>query len=543
MYNTGMKNADPVFNGPDQRLYYNAVQLALPLSTLIKVPDDDMLYSFLGAVRGVNFSRYVKPIRSNNTHSHDRGMLVKVLLFAYMNRIYSLEDIVQHCHTDIRFIYLSNEEKPSKMAFSRVANQLTESIDSLMRDLNLEIIDDTGIDPHTQFVDGTKIEANAYKNSFVYKKRILNAREDLFKDISKAVTSLNLSYGYSYEVRDRYCSLEIWFIVQYLMEVMVHENIEIRYGKGTRKSDIQKRYDILLGYAMRLSSYEYWLYVIGNRNSCSKTDQDATFMATKWDYYNRSGVTRPCYNCQIAVSEGFIVNSEIYQSPGDTVTWMPFMERFNRLYGYYPKDPVADAGYGGYDNYLFNIRHGIDLVQKFPMYGKEHDKRFSKNHPYNPFNWDIDDTDGFRICPNGRKFSQYEGDSPSRTRAGNLSILQKYTEPRHCEDCPLRDECIPKYNKRGYRQISLNVVGEQLKEEARAQLDSEKGIDLKIKRSEQAEGAFGVIKEDMRYTRFHRRGLKNVKMEFLLVIMGYNLRKYHHWRLFRQASGQPAMMS
>ena len=122
-----MKNADLVFEGPDQRTYYNAVQLALPLNLFIKVPQDDTLYSFLGAVKGVNFSRYVKPIRSNNSRSHDRGMLVKVILFAYMNRIYSLEDIVQHCRTDIRFIYLSNQEMPSKMAFSRVMNQLTES--------------------------------------------------------------------------------------------------------------------------------------------------------------------------------------------------------------------------------------------------------------------------------------------------------------------------------------------------------------------------------------------------------------------------------
>lgn len=537
-----MKNADLVFEGPDQRTYYNAVQLALPLNLFIKVPQDDTLYSFLGAVKGVNFSRYVKPIRSNNSRSHDRGMLVKVILFAYMNRIYSLEDIVQHCRTDIRFIYLSNQEMPSKMAFSRVMNQLTESIDSLMKDLNLDIINETGIDPNTQFADGTKIEANAYKNSFVYKKRILNARADLFRDITKAVTSLNLAYGYYYETKVRYSALEIWFIVQYLMDVMVHENIQIQYGKGKRKSDIQKRYDLLLGYAIRLSGYETWLSIIGDRNSCSKTDHDATFMATKWDYYNRSGVTRPCYNCQIAVSEGFIVNSDIYQTPGDTVTWESFMERFHSLYGYYPRDPTADAGYGGYDNYLYNIRHGINLVQKFPMYGKEHDRMFRKNHPFNTFNWGVD-KDGYRICPNGRKFDHYDGDRSSISRAGNLTILQNYSEPKHCEGCPLRDKCIPKYNKRGYRQNSVNVVGEELKAEARKQLDSEKGIELKTKRSEQAEGAFGVIKEDMRFTRFHRRGMKNVKMEFLLVIMGYNLRKYHHWRLTVKKPEQNSLMN
>lgn len=542
MYNMSMKNADLVFAGHDQRSYYNAVQLALPLSTMIRVPHSDMLFSFLDAVKGVNFSRFVKPIRSNNTHSHSRGMLVKVLLFAYMNRIFSLTDIVQHCRTDIRFIYLSNWEAPSKMAFSRVMNQLTVSIDDLMKELNLKLIDQTGIDPNTQFVDGTKIEANAHKNSFVYKRRILNARNNLYRDLSKAISSLNLSYKYQYEIKDRYNALEIWNIVQKLMDVMVADNIELQYGKGHRKSDIQKRYDVLLDYAIRLTTYEYWLSVMGSRNSCSKTDHDATFMATKWDYYNRSGITRPCYNCQIAVSGGLIINSDIYQTPGDTVTWIPFMERFHTLYGFYPKKPVADAGYGGYDNYLYNISHGIDLVQKFNMYGKEHDKVFQKRNPYNLVNWKKNEH-GYRICPNGRTFDQYEGDIYASTRAGNLSITQKYTEPKHCEGCPLKEKCLMKTNKKGYKEVGLNVVGEELKAEARKQLDTEHGIKLKVMRSEQAEGAFAAIKEDMGFDRFHRRGLKTVKMEFLMVCLGYNLRKYHSWRLRRMAAVPHNMMS
>lgn len=60
-------------------------------------------------------------------------------------------------------------------------------------------------------------------------------------------------------------------------------------------------------------------------------------------------------------------------------------------------------------------------------------------------------------------------------------------------------------------------------------LNSEK--ELKKQRSIQVEGAFGVIKEDMGFTRFRRRGMKGVTMEFLLVCLGYNLKKYHMYRL------------
>lgn len=104
------------------------------------------------------------------------------------------------------------------------------------------------------------------------------------------------------------------------MEIMVKSNIEIKYGTGQRKSEIQREYDTFLGYYEKLMEYEYWLSIMEERNSCSKVDFDATFMETKWDYYNQSGITRPCYNCQIAVSDGIIVNSNVYQSPGDTMT-------------------------------------------------------------------------------------------------------------------------------------------------------------------------------------------------------------------------------
>ena len=63
------------------------------------------------------------------------------------------------------------------------------------------------------------------------------------------------------------------------------------------------------------------------------------------------------------------------------------------------------------------------------------------------------------------------------------------------------------------------------------ELSTEEGILMKIQRSVQVEGAFGVIKQDFGFTRFHRKGMKNVKTEFLLVCLGYNLKKFHISRI------------
>ena len=264
---------------------------------------------------------------------------------------------------------------------------------------------------------------------------------------------------------------------------------------------------------------------MGKRNSCSKIDHDATFMATKYDYYNQTGVTRPCYNCQIAVCNGIITNSDVFQNPADQHTWIPFMDRYEEAYGERPKYPIADAGYGSYDNYLYNVEHEMELVQKFSMYGKEEDKQFKKRK-FNSLNWKINE-EGFKICPDGRVFDQHGYDRIQYTRNDNLSITQIYTEKNHCEGCPLKEECT----KGKYRTYGKNVILNELQEKVKENLSTSEGQKMKKERSIQVEGAFGVIKQDIGFTRFTRKGMKSVKMEFLLVCIGYNLRKYHLYRI------------
>lgn len=506
--------------------YSGFVQLSLPFDLSVKIDSNDPVFSFLEAVEGIDFSKFVKITRSNNTHSHDRVMLLKTLLFAFQEGNRSLTKIAQLCKTDIRYMYLTNEECPSAMAFQRMTEQLKESIDDVFFTISKHIARDLMLcDTDVQYIDGTKIEANAHKNSFVYKKRIMNAETRLFERITEDIYRLNETYGYHYPVKGKYEAFDMGVICQYLMEVITCQNIQLVYGKGKRKSEFQRFYDLFLGYYIKLNEYEFWLNIMGKRNSCSKIDHDATFMATKYDYYNQTGVTRPCYNCQIAVCNGIITNSDVFQNPADQHTWIPFMDRYEEAYGERPKYPVADAGYGSYDNYLYNVEHEIELVQKFSMYGKEEDKQFKKRK-FNSLNWKINE-EGFKICPDGRVFDQYGYDRIQYTRNDNLSITQIYTEKNHCEGCPLKEECT----KGKYRTYGKNVILNELQEKVKENLSTSEGQEMKKERSIQVEGAFGVIKQDMGFTRFTRTGMKSVKMEFLLVCIGYNLRKYHLYRI------------
>lgn len=516
---------------PNSVIYYNALQLVLPLDLSISIDKNDPMFSFLEAMEGVNLSQYVSCIRSNNTHSHDRGMLLNVLLFAYSEGKRSLSEIEHLCKTDIRYLYLSNEERPSKMAFQRLIASLNNTIDDIFFDISKHIAYDLMLcDENVQYIDGTKIEANAHKNSFVYKTRIINAENRLYPRITESICILNQTYGFDFKIKSIYDSFDMGYITQYLMEQMVYLNVEIKYGTGKRKSEIQRFYDEFLQYFVKLLDYEYWLDIMKTRNSCSKIDHDATFMATKWDYYNQSGVTRPCYNCQIAVTGGIIVNSQVYQTPGDTNTWIDFLTRYKEAYGCFPQFPVADAGYGSYDNYMFNIKNGIELVQKYNMYGKKEDKNFQKRI-YNSCNWKSNE-EGYKICPAKRVFNQYIKDKYKNTINGNLSIKQMYCEPMKCSGCDNIKDCT----KGSYRKITKDVVLEEFQNTVDKNLSTEQGKEMKKQRSIQAEGAFGIIKQDFKFTRFSKRGMKNVKTEFLLVCLGYNFRKYHINKMKKQAS-------
>lgn len=518
---------------------YNALQLSLPLDLEIKIDPSDEVVSFLKALEGVNFTKYLKRKERRGRKGHDKVMLLKVVLFAYMINERDLRRIEKLCRNDIRFLYLSQESTPSHMAFERLLNNyLITDIDQIFFEVSLNIGDKMGINRDIQYIDGTKIEANANKNTFVYRKRIINAREKLFNRITETVNELNSFFNYEYQCHTFYCAQEIGYITQYLMEVMVLNHIEFVYGKGKRKNEIQRFYDAFLEYYIKLDEYEYWLSIIGQeRNSCSKTDHDATMCATKIDYYCNTGLSRACYNAQIAVSNGVIVNAALFQRPADTKTFIPFMNRYHEYTGEYPTYPMADAAYGSYDNYMYCVSHGIELCMKYTMYSKKNTSAF-KRHIYNTLNWEKNEL-GYKICPNGELFNKYLCDKHDEKNE-NLRIIQLYTTNNGCVGCPHKEKCC-----NGNRKVvSRDVVLDEFYQVVDENLSTDFGKELKKQRSIQVEGAFGVIKQDMKFTRFTRRGLKNAEMEFLLVCLGYNFKKYHLYRLKQMKEcAKPALIN
>lgn len=113
-----------------------------------------------------------------------------------------------------------------------------------------------------------------------------------------------------------------------------------------------------------MKRYEEQEEILGNRNSYSKTDPDATFMRMKEDHM-KNGQLKPGYNVQISSEDQFIINYTLHQDTNDIHTLKPHLQRYEYLYQDIPGSLTADAGYGSQENYGLLSKKGIRAYQYF----------------------------------------------------------------------------------------------------------------------------------------------------------------------------------
>jgi transposase len=484
----------------------------------VLIPFDSEVRTFDTLFRQLDVRKYLVSGKEKGRLRYNPTSMLALILFCQMEKIHSLRDMAKAAQNDVRIMWLTNELKPSHQAIKRFMDDvLSHSIEQIFHDLMALIITKENINTDILHIDGTKIEANANKYQFVWKKAVEKNKAKLDRKIDALMTRLGERYaseGLLFPVKETYDSDFLKKIMDFLELEIASSSVSLVYGKGTRKTALQRDYDEMKSYTLKMMEYEHALSVIGpDRNSYAKTDPDATYMRMKDDHM-RNGQLKAGYNIQIGVSDEYIMHVDVFQNRTDYLTMIPFLESYKATYGVYPKWPVADAGYGGFLNYRFIKSNGMELCQKYGMYHKDtHDTKHMLD-PYRAENFKKDKKGNYH-CPKGRKMVYLH------TKKSGQKV---YRSPS-CLRCPLAKDC--KKGKRN-RQIEINEELWEYQKEAREILGSELGIELRIQRSVQVEGAFGVLKEDFGFRRFKRRGIKNVKFEVMLVIIGYNLAKFHH---------------
>ena len=348
-------------------------------------------------------------------------------------------------------------------------------------------------------------------------------RIKLFAKITELLENMNAGtalLGVKFDIREEYAIEYLEGILKKYIELVGFDHGKAVHGKGNHKTSEQRLVEKFSEYIERLKKYAERIKICGNdRNSYSKTDHDATFMRMKRDHMGNDQLL-PGYNIQCAVCDGFIAAFDVYQYASDMDCFQPLMERFQSLYGQYPEYPVADAGYGSYNNYLYCEEHGMEKFMKFTMYEKESKNEKYRNDPYRAVNFPINES-GLPVCPNGKEFHFIY----SRPVRGNkYGRTEEYFQCEDCSGCPHKEKCC---KCKGNRIVRLNEELTQFHAEVLNNLNSIHGALLRMNRSIQSEGTFGTIKWNRSYIRARRRGLKSLFLEFGMISCGFNLHKFH----------------
>lgn len=512
---------------------YNMRQLKLPLEIEKLIDISDPVYTFCEVMDHIDLSKYfVEKGYKTGRPRCDEQKLLKVILFAFMEHgISSLRELEKLCRTDIRYMYLLEDMKaPSFATFGNlIRNELTSSVEQIFIDVNRYIFEKEQVDLEHTYIDGTKIEANANRYTWVWKKSCLKNRSKVFEKISLLIDRMNeevLGYlGVKFEKREEYAIEYIEGLLDSYTATVGLDPTKFVSGTGRRKSLHQKQYQEMQGYLERLRNYSDRIHICGeNRNSYSKTDHDATFMRMKRDHMGNDQLL-PAYNMQMAICDEYIAIVDAKPYASDMECFVPLMEKFNESYGHYPKYPIADAGYGSYNNYLYCDEHGMEKFMKFTMFEKETKDVKYQNNPYRVDNFRRDE-EGNLICPNNKKFIFQGNRHVYKNKYGRTEELY---ECEDCTDCPYRSECSK--STKGNRTVRLNRELTSFHQEVIQNLGSIRGALLCMNRSIQSEGTFGIIKWDRSYKRLFRRGEKAVILEFTLISCGYNLYKYHNKKI------------
>jgi len=491
-----------------------------PEDIFAKIPVNHPVRLVNEVVDKLNIEHIIWQYKGGGTTSFHPRMLVKVLFYAYLSNIYSCRKIERALQENIYFMWLSGHSTPDYRTINYFrGKRLKGHIHSLFAEV-VRLLAELGyVSLKVQYIDGTKIESAAGRYTFVWKgsveknkakleNKILSVLRDIESQIRQDQSELGRDETprpiKSDELRDRLSVLN-----EKLKEA----------AKPTQKQLKKLREEHL----PRLEKYEQQLATLGERNSYSKTDVDATFMRLKDDHM-QNGQLKPAYNTQISTEEQFITHYSIHRTSTDTTTLKDHLEGFEERYDRQSDVVVADAGYGSEENYEMLESKKIEGYVKYSYFHKEQ-KRAQKNNPFLLQNLYYNKEEDFYVCPMGQKMD-FAGKGKRESTNGYVSQVSYY-QARRCEGCHMRGQC---HKAKGNRRIEVNHRLNELKAKARERLTSETGLYHRSKRPIEVEAVFGQMKSNNRFNRLSMRGLEKIDIEFALMCIGHNLRKWGNKR-------------
>lgn len=344
-------------------------------------------------------------------------MMLKVIIYGYMNNLYSCRRIETALKRDIHFIWLAGYGQPDFNTINRFRNRVRNEINEVFTQLVLVLAEKGFITLDVEYIDGTKMESKANKYTFVWRKSTEKNRAKLIAKIEALLEQIEESIAQenAEEVKSQsFTPADLKNIAEELNRSLENEPAPQTKEEKEDRKERKKQIKQLREHADKLGEYDEKLRILGDRNSYSKTDHDATFMRMKEDAMN-NGQTKPGYNLQIGTENQFILDFGLFQTPGDTLTMIPFYNSFHNRYGRLPWVGVADSGYGSEENYRFMEEAGIEAYVKYNWFHREQRMHYEPN-PFSPQALHYNADGDYYVCPMGQHMERV-GTVHSKPRA------------------------------------------------------------------------------------------------------------------------------
>lgn len=501
---------------------YNPKQTLLFPERLDKdIADHDPVRVIDSVIDELKLGLFKKLYKETGRCPYHPKMMLKVILYGYMNNLYSCRKIESALKRDVHFIWLAGYEQPDHNTINRFRNRVKEEINEVFTQLVLLLAAKGYISLDVEYIDGTKIESKANKYTFVWRKTTETNRAKLIEKIKILLGQIDECIA-----QENVNEPEPQSITPTELRTLADElNATLKESKPATKeerkaiNEKKKQIKQLKEHADKLTEYNDKLEKLGDRNSYSKTDEDATFMRMKEDAMN-NGQTKPGYNLQISAENQFITDFALFPNPTDTLTMIPFFHSFHERYGHLPSVAVADSGYGSEENYRFMEESGIDAYVKYNRFHIEHRPRYSPN-PFHSDNFYHNEKEDYYVCPMGQHMERI-GTRHCKTASGYISENIRY-RAQNCEGCPLR--CLCYKSKKPQRVIEVNHRLKEYKRKAAERLTSEEGLRHRGRRCIEPEAVFGQMKANMNYKRFRHMGKDKVTMDFTFFAIAFNVKK------------------
>lgn len=512
----------------------NGFQLVMPLDCEVNIEKNAPVRLLNAVMERMDYSKLYAAYSRLGRIEYSPKILLKIMVYGYMRKQISSRALEACCRENLHFIYLlEGQRAPDHNTINRFRkNILTQEAGQDILCQLVVLLHERGLlSLEAAFIDGTKIEANANKYSFVWKKATAKKTEKLLKKIHDELPAKLKEVGIRFHVPEKIAVRQLKKLRKRIHARIKADGIELVSGKGKRKTRLQRLSEWVDQCLAKLKQYTNDIHICGNRNSYSKTDHDATFMHMKEDYM-RNGQLKPGYNVNVATCSDFIIGSYISSDRNDVHTLIPFMEQLQKNYaGRNIGSVVVDSGYESEENYCWFEAH-----PETELYVKPSNHEVAKHRKYRTDisrreNMAYDAQVDTYTCANG-KLLQKTQEKKTHTASG-LEITTSVYECGECDGCPLKEKCIracgsKKPLEERHKVIYVSKRFAEQRQAMEAKISSPKGCLLRVNRSIQAEGNFAYVKQDLDFRRFLLRGSTKVAAEWLLFSLALNVLHLHH---------------